>query len=118
MVKLVLLLGAVASAVVLTVVACGSSEVARPHSAVIGKGYPHLLYTHCGVREAMFSGRLWLAQPRLDDGRGNSPAGWDDPLTEGVMVLLRSDLAVFRSESGQVAEFVPWPRGRAREPCY
>ena len=54
-------------------------------------------------------GRWWRANPPLSDGSGNPPKGWGNPITPGTMVLVREDLAVFRSQSGQVVEFVPWP---------
>ena len=102
-----------------TLPSCGPSEADRSAPATLGKGYDYELYTHCGVRSAVFDqGRWWLANPPIDDGRRNPPAGWGNPFTEGVMVLVREDLAVFTSESGQVVEFVPWPPGLNKEPCY
>ena len=34
----------------------------------IGTGYPYALYVHCGIRDARFDGRLWMADPMLSDG--------------------------------------------------
>ena len=98
---------------------CGPSEVDRSAPATLGEDYAYNLNTHCGVREAVFDrGRRWLANPPLDDGHGNPPTGWGNPTTRGTMVLMREDLAVFTSWSGQVVEFVPWPSGVEREPCF
>ena len=98
---------------------CGSSEADLSAPATLGKEYVYELYTHCGVRSAVFDqGRSWRANPPLDDGHGNPPADWGNPFTKGVMVLVQKDLAVFTSQSGQVVQFVPWPHGLNIEPCY
>ena len=66
---------------------CGPPETDRSTPAILGKEYPYQLYTHCGVRAAAFDeGRWWRANPPLDDGWGNPPAGWGNPFTRGVMV--------------------------------
>ena len=97
---------------------CGPSEADRSASATLGKEYAYELYTHCGVRVAVFDqGRWWRANPPLDDGHGNPPTGWGNPTTRGMMVLVRDDLAVFTSWSGQAVEFVPWPSEVERELC-
>lgn len=90
----------------------------RSAPAVLGNEYAYELYTHCGVRSAVFdNGRRWRAYPPIHDGSGNPKAGWGNPTTKGTMVLVRQDLAVFTSESGQVAEFLPLPPGVELEPC-
>ena len=92
---------------------------AATFTATLGKEYVYELYTHCGVGSAVFDrGRWWRANPPLDDGRGNPPAGWGNPFTKGVMVLVQEDRAVFTSQSGRVVEFVPWPRGLNKKLCY
>lgn len=63
-------------------------------------------------------GQWWRANLPLDDAHGNPPAGWGNPFTKGVMVLVQEDLAVFTSESGQVVEFVPWPSWLDKQGCY
>lgn len=93
-------------------VSCGSPlPVADPSlPATLGQDYAYELYTHCGVRTAIFDeNRKWRANPPIHDGAHNPTEGWGNPTTRGVMVLVRGDLAVFRAESGQVAEFVPLP---------
>ena len=81
-----------------------------PYSkAELGKEYSHDLFTYCGVRGALFDGRFWMADPPLDDGKGNPPHGWGLYTTEGTMALAREDLAVFTTKGGQMAKFVPWP---------
>ena len=108
---------AIAVAASALLASCGPSEPDRSAPAILGKEYAYQLHTHCGVRSAVFDeGRWWRANPPL--GRGNPPAGWGDPFTKGVMVLVQEDLAVFTSRSGQVVEFVPWPPGLDKEPCY
>ena len=97
---------------------CGPSEADRSAPATLGKEYAYELHTHCGVRSAVFDqGRWWRANPPLDDGHGNPPTGWGNPTTGGTMVLMREDLAVFTTRSGQVVEFVPWPSEVERELC-
>ena len=72
----------------------------RSAPAVLGKEYAYELYTHCGVRSAVFdNGRRWRAYPPIHDGRANPKAGCGNPTTKGTMVLVRQDLAVFTSES-------------------
>ena len=94
---------------------CGA-EGDRSAPATLGKEYAYELHTHCGVRAAVFDqGRWWRANPPLGDG--NPPIGWGNPTTEGTMVLMREDSAVFTSRSGQVVEFVPWPPEVEREIC-
>ena len=90
----------------------------RSAPAMLGKEYAYELYTHCGVRSAVFdNGRRWRAYPPIHDGSGNPKAGWGNPVTKGTMVLVKEDLAVFTSESGQVAQFLPLPPAVELEPC-
>ena len=97
---------------------CGPPEADRSAPATLGKEYAYELYTHCGVRAAVFDqGRWWRANPPLERGQDNPPIGWGNPTTEGTMVLMREDLAVFTSRSGKVVEFVPWPPEAERELC-
>ena len=83
----------------------------------MGVDYEHLLYTHCGVESTIFDGRLWLAQPPLDEGgvRG-APQGWSDPTQGGVMYLLGDNRAEFRADA-LVASFAPAPPSYARKAC-
>ena len=83
-----------------------------------GKGYPYSLYVHCGVRDAYFDGRQWMADPMQSDGSGNPPPGWTSDDSRGIMVLVTDDLAVFTGESGREVEFVPWPSDVEWRPCY
>ena len=86
--------------------------------AEVGKGYPYTLYVHCGVRDAHFDGRLWMADPMLSDGSGNPPLDWTPDDSRGIMELVRDDLAVFTSRSGRTVEFIPWPLDVERRPCF
>ena len=83
-----------------------------------GKGYPYSLYVHCGVRDAYFDGRHWMADPMQSDGSGNPPPGWTSEDSRGIMVLVTDDLAIFTAESGREVEFVPWPSDVEWRPCY
>ncbi len=49
--------------------------------AEIGKSYPYTLYVHCGVLDAYFDGRRWMADPML--GNYNPPPGWTDDDSRG-----------------------------------
>ena len=76
---------------------------------VVGRGYRYELYTHCGIRDAYFGGRWWLAAPPLDDGSANPPRGWGNPTQEGRMRLTAPRRAEFRA-GRLVARFRPAPR--------
>ena len=111
-----ILLGAAVGASSVALASCGPPEADRSAPATPGKEYAYELHTHCGVRAAVFDrGRWWRANPPLDDGRGNPLAGWGNPTTKGTMALVRENLAVFTSRSGQTVEFIPWPSGVERE---
>jgi len=75
----------------------------------IGKPNPYTLYTHCGVRNAEFDGRRWIADPILGDN--NPPPGWGNPFDKGSMELVAEDRARFTRSAGLVAEFQPLPEG-------
>ena len=83
----------------------------------IGTGYPYALYVHCGIRDARFDGRLWMADPMLSDGSGNPPPDWTAEDSRGTMEVVRDDLAVFTAESGRIVEFIPWPLDVEWRPC-
>ena len=91
--------------------ASGAPTPAQPPppypKAEIGTEYPYELLTNC----ALFDGRFWIANPPLHDGNSNLLPEWENHTTNGVMVLVREDLAVFTAKSGQMAEFVPLPPG-------
>ena len=53
------------------------------------------LYTHCGIRFADFGGTRYYADPPLDDGNGNPPAGWGNPTEGGFIVVTDSEHAVY-----------------------
>ena len=83
----------------------------------IGTGYPYTLYVHCGVRDARFDGRLWMADPMLSDGSGNPPLDWAPADSVGIMELVNDNLAVFTTESGRTIQFKPWPLDVEWRPC-
>ena len=84
----------------------------------IGTGYPYTLYVHCGIRDARFDGRPWMADPMLSDGSGNPPLDWAAADSRGKMKLVRDALAVFTAESGRIIEFKPWPLDVEWRPCF
>ena len=61
---------------------------------------PYRLYTHCGIDEARIGNRYFEAVHPLSDGHGNPPAGWGNPVQQGVMTLLSASEAVFRDDAG------------------
>ena len=83
----------------------------------IGTGYPYTLYVHCGVRDAQFDGRIWMADPMLSDGSGNPPLDWAPADSVGIMELVNDNLAVFTAESGRTIQFKPWPLDVEWRPC-
>ena len=84
----------------------------------IGTGYPYTLYVHCGVRDARFDGRLWMADPMLSDGSGNPPPDWAPADSVGIMELVNDNMAVFTAESGRTILFIPWPLNVEWRPCF
>ncbi len=63
----------------------------------MGVAYEYELYTHCGIRQAYFAGRYWVADPPLGDGSGNPPPGWGNPTQRGSMELVAPQRAEFRA---------------------
>ena len=84
----------------------------------IGTGYPYTLYVHCGVRDARFDGRLWMADPMLSNGSGNPPPDWAPADSVGIMELVNDNMAVFTAESGRTILFIPWPLDVEWWPCF
>ena len=84
----------------------------------IGQVYPFALYVHCGVRDARFDGRLWMANPMLSDGSGNPPRDWTPGDSMGTITLVKDDLAVFDSRTGRRLAFVLWPPDAEWKPCF
>jgi hypothetical protein len=87
--------------------------------AAVGQPYWHMLFTHCGIDGTEFAGRDWVAEPVLDDGNGNPPAGWGNPFQPGVMALTSADRAEFESRDGRLeATFRPrTPADPPAQPC-
>ena len=83
----------------------------------IGTGYPYTLYVHCGVRDAQFDGRIWMADPTVSDKEINPPSDWTDDDSVGIMELVNDNLAVFTAESGRTIQFNPWPLDVEWRPC-
>ena len=92
-------------------------EPPQEQGVEIGTGYRYTLYVHCGVRDARFDGRLWMADPMLSDGSGNPPLDWAPADSVGIMELVNDNLAVFTAESGRTIQFKPWPLDVEWRPC-
>ena len=98
--------------------------------AEIGKRYPYILHTHCGISSVHFDGRWWVADPMLIFVGGHPPPGWDNPKARGKIELIAQDRARFTNKSGLVTDFVarftgtvglvaefrPLPEGEERPP--
>ena len=96
-----------------------SSGPPKGPGAEIGTGYPFSLMVHCGVRNAYFNGRWWMANPILTDADGvNPPADWGTGDSNGTMELVSENGAVFTGRSGRVVEFIPWPSEIEIPPCF
>jgi hypothetical protein len=61
------------------------------------------IYTHCGINGALIEGRWWEADPPLDDGNGNPPAGWDNPYQHGTLAAVDETTLLFTADSGMTA---------------
>ena len=82
----------------------------------IGKEYSYTLGVHCGVRQAKFDGRWWIADPIVGI---NPPEDWDRYDEFGTMTLVTEDLAVFTTRSERHSyEFIPWHSDKMPFGCY
>ena len=94
---------AVAAGLVLTL-AIGRT----PNSDLIVVAYqpvPFDLMTHCGINELRSNGRYFQRVGGvLDDGSGNPPSGWGNPVQHGTLTIT-GDIAVFRDKVGHVETF-------------
>jgi len=85
-------------------------------SPTIGVPYTVTLYTHCGLRHVEFDGSDWAISGVLDDGSGNPPSSFGNPVDRGTVTLLTHDTAVYRSERGEERALtrgggLPWVEG-------
>jgi hypothetical protein len=87
---------------------CWPDVGAQPCSAgvPVGSQWTYAVYTHCGVESIYLDGRFWLTEPL---GAMAAPAGWGEPLDEGVITLEAPDRAVYLSQGGDQVEFTPAP---------
>jgi hypothetical protein len=95
----------------------GDGGVARVEA---GHTVSYRLFTHCGVRSANVNGTTFFAQPPLDDGSGNPPAGWGNPYDDGSLTLVDEHDVVFRDPAGHTARFTDRPAGPTPSllPCF
>ena len=92
-------------------------------SVQIGRKYPHILGTHCGIKHARFGGREWQGHPPPALSGPNPPPGWGNALggngAKGVMMLVEPDLARFTNDAtGEQVDFTPWPPDRGPYICF
>jgi hypothetical protein len=82
----------------------------------IGVAYSVDLYTHCGLRHVEFDGSDWAISGVLDDGSGNPPDGFNNPVDYGTVTLVTRDTATYLSEYGEARDLtrgggLPWVEG-------
>ncbi|MCH7656168.1 MAG: hypothetical protein IIC95_09350 [Chloroflexi bacterium] len=92
-----------------------SSGPPKGSGAEVGTAYPFSLMVHCGVRNAYFNGRWWMANPILGI---NPPADWGTGDSNGTMELVSENGAVFTGRGGRVVELIPWPSEIEMSPCF
>jgi hypothetical protein len=83
-----------------------AEPVGIPSVETTVRGYS--LLTHCGIHEVEIGGRFYRAAPPLDDGAGNPPPGWDNPIQQGTMIVRPDGTATF-TDGDLRAEFVLMP---------
>jgi hypothetical protein len=76
--------------------------------AQLNIAYTYQLPTHCGVLEVAFDGRVFYVESLYP---ADVPAGLDQPVDAGTMVLLSAHLAEFQDPSGHHIRFVDSPPG-------
>ncbi len=95
--------------------------------AEAGKPYQFFLMVACGVRDAKFDGRWWVADPIVGVDPPESDWTADETLVPphvsgygvyGTMVLVAEDLAIFTSKGGHSFEFIPWHSDDRPFVCY
>ena len=108
----------IAGAAAMTI-ACGAAPRAETRVEV-GHTVNYRLVTHCSVISAEVNGRTFFAQPSLDDGNGNAPPGWNNPIDDGRLTLVDQHTAVFRDPAGHTVRFTDRPTGPtpSQLPCW
>jgi hypothetical protein len=76
--------------------------------AQLNIAHTYQLPTHCGVLEVPFDGRVFYVESLYP---ADVPAGLDQPVDAGTMVLLSAHLAEFQDPSGHHIRFVDSPPG-------
>lgn len=68
--------------------------------SITPRGAPHDLLTHCGIHETFYKGKSYLRRGgRLDDGNGNPPSGWRNPMQPGYVVV-EGRVLIFTDDAG------------------
>ena len=88
---------------------CFTNVDAEPCGAgvPVGSHWTFEIYPHCGVEWIYLDGRFWLTDPL---GDLNAPAGWGNPIDEGVVTLAASGRAEYLSQGGDQVTFTPAPK--------
>lgn len=104
--------------------AIGASTACSPNAAIptdgppreagvqIGVSYDFEVSTHCGIEWARIDGAWWRTA-RLDDGEGNPPPGWDDPVQRGSLQIVTAERAEFEGGPTEPIAFVRTAAGVA-----
>jgi len=82
--------------------------------------YQFRLYTHCGLNNPTgpdFDGSFWESAGAADDGSGNPPPGFGNPIDNGTMRLLSANLAEYRSSQGVTVRFSRHSGSKVASPC-
>ena len=69
------------------------------------KRHPIHASTHCGIREARIGHTYYVADHSLDDGHGNPPEGWNNPVQQGWITTATPGVAIFSDAARQVVQF-------------
>jgi hypothetical protein len=85
------------ASVVLTLVLSGCGVLSGDENA-------YELYTHCGIQHLILGQTVYLADPVQEDGNGNPPAGWDNPLQKGSLTVREDGTATFVAKARDARE--------------
>ena len=72
---------------------------------------------HCGLKDARFDGRTWMAIPMVIGSYKLQARGWTRDDSRGVMRLETEDMAKFIARNGRTIRFRPWPAEVEWGPC-
>jgi hypothetical protein len=112
----------------LAISGCADDSVSRVNSTPltpgkqatvsVGETIDFSMYTHCGVEDAHFNGRVWkVVDPLYSSPEKHSPPeGWSNPSQPGRLTLESPQRAVFEAPGKRVV-LVPSETGQTSRPC-